>query len=508
MAHLPNVPDAVLWHEGMLLQPQHFQHAALRADELLQYRSATLHPYNWGFVKVELDPAGMPGRIGVRALSAIMPDGLVLQLSAEDVTPYPLGGAETSGERTKVWIRVGERRSHSVPPRSTRTDDDESTVSRYKIRTEALLDQNLGRSEADSASGPEDTQLLRPVVELFVSQRPPTSSRYVSLPVAEMLWENDAWRLTEFVPPLLRLDGWAPSAGLGGTERDRSSLVDRVGEFVRRVRGAAEKRRDQLEDASPNDHERMVGEVATLAAALSVIEPLLAPGSSPHPYEVFRALVAVVGTLCALVPGTVPSEVTYDHSNPWSSYRGVIEEGQALLNEIDRDYREERMTRVADRNAYVIQLDRAWFEEGGRKLTVAAEAQPGRSEDTTKWVQHAHIAGRDFAEVYAGRAFGADRKKVESSRARAITPKLKYILFELEVPRDSAERGHLVHGDTLRIENPQQAGSPLAMFVLRPAVPKAPETTTDRPPVESGAEVGSPAPDEPSPRVASTERPG
>ncbi len=38
---IPDVPADVLWHEGMLLSPQHFQQSALRFERLLHYRQAS-----------------------------------------------------------------------------------------------------------------------------------------------------------------------------------------------------------------------------------------------------------------------------------------------------------------------------------------------------------------------------------------------------------------------------------------------------------------------------------
>ena len=39
-----DVPDAIKWHEGMMLAPQHFQQMALRGEQLLVYHVAAAAP--------------------------------------------------------------------------------------------------------------------------------------------------------------------------------------------------------------------------------------------------------------------------------------------------------------------------------------------------------------------------------------------------------------------------------------------------------------------------------
>ena len=51
-----DIPDAVLWHEGMLLGPQHFQLASRRTEQLVAYLAAATLPYRWGLRRLSLWP--------------------------------------------------------------------------------------------------------------------------------------------------------------------------------------------------------------------------------------------------------------------------------------------------------------------------------------------------------------------------------------------------------------------------------------------------------------------
>ena len=76
------ITEAIDWHEGMLLAPQHFQQLALRQEELLHYHAAALAPFHWGVLRRDIDTAALTeGLLRVGGLEAVLPDGLVVSRS-------------------------------------------------------------------------------------------------------------------------------------------------------------------------------------------------------------------------------------------------------------------------------------------------------------------------------------------------------------------------------------------------------------------------------------------
>src|SRR5262245_38263729 len=74
------------WSEGMLLKPQHFQHADLFQDARLAYHLTTLDPFHWGVVRLKLDTDGLENMlVRVLACEAVLPDGLVIRFPDEAV---------------------------------------------------------------------------------------------------------------------------------------------------------------------------------------------------------------------------------------------------------------------------------------------------------------------------------------------------------------------------------------------------------------------------------------
>lgn len=45
----------VVWQEGMLLRPQHFQHNDRYYDSQMKTRTQLLGTYTWGFINLEID---------------------------------------------------------------------------------------------------------------------------------------------------------------------------------------------------------------------------------------------------------------------------------------------------------------------------------------------------------------------------------------------------------------------------------------------------------------------
>ncbi|MBN2124458.1 MAG: type VI secretion system baseplate subunit TssK, partial [Deltaproteobacteria bacterium] len=50
-----DLPEAIQWHEGMLLAPQHFQQLSLRSEELLNYFTMMFNPFYWGVRRIRVD---------------------------------------------------------------------------------------------------------------------------------------------------------------------------------------------------------------------------------------------------------------------------------------------------------------------------------------------------------------------------------------------------------------------------------------------------------------------
>ena len=77
-------PDAIQWHEGMLLAPQHFQQQAVRDGQHAIFHAQHASPYHYGVTELELDAERLAsGKLFVSRVEAILPDGLCVRYAAD-----------------------------------------------------------------------------------------------------------------------------------------------------------------------------------------------------------------------------------------------------------------------------------------------------------------------------------------------------------------------------------------------------------------------------------------
>ena len=83
--------SAVVWSQGMFLQPHHFQQEARYVTRLVDARARCATPYAWGFSELVLDEALLAsGRVAIARASGVFPDGTPFTLPQLDSPPEPL----------------------------------------------------------------------------------------------------------------------------------------------------------------------------------------------------------------------------------------------------------------------------------------------------------------------------------------------------------------------------------------------------------------------------------
>ena len=80
----------IVWQEGMLLRPQHFQGQDRYHEQQLALRIKGLLADAWGFHSLKIDEAFLPmGKLVISQASGLLPDGTLFQLDS-DPTPLAL----------------------------------------------------------------------------------------------------------------------------------------------------------------------------------------------------------------------------------------------------------------------------------------------------------------------------------------------------------------------------------------------------------------------------------
>lgn len=98
----------VLWGEGMLLTPQHFQQSDRHREALDLDRSRTFHPLDWGIRGIAIDPEALHGgELRLLSCTGALPDGALFDVPTRDRTPDGRSFVElfdASRERLGVYV--------------------------------------------------------------------------------------------------------------------------------------------------------------------------------------------------------------------------------------------------------------------------------------------------------------------------------------------------------------------------------------------------------------------
>ena len=415
------IPDAIQWHEGLLLTPQHFQQLSTRHEALIQYGTSLVAPFCWGVRRFKHHQISLtPGKFKVLELEAVMPDGLVVVHGLPDekrdgTLEIDLSKqADQIGERgILVWVTVGARPN----------GNGNGETHRYK-----KFDGDPVADEV-SAAKPRSIHRLKPLLGLHAGETLPNDS--VGFPLARVINRASSFSLDEkFIPPLL-------SVPVNATEGDTSAVAaQRLGEMCSQMAQRVRKRAMYLADEARNPgpasrfadeadaRSRMLG----LAGALPAFEAVLQTGCA-HPYQVYVALCSLAGQVATLGINMFPPAFdAYNHNNLYATFAPVLEFIDRTMDQgLPVAYRSFLFN--YNEGAYELRFDSTWMK---KKLALGIRGERGMSDDdVVRWGESCLIGSQNRIDLLrANRIRGAVRKH-ESERVGDIITAKGVALFSL-----------------------------------------------------------------------------
>ena len=120
-----SIPEAVQWHEGMLLSPQHLQQEAWRQEAVQNYLARAASPYLWGVRRMRVDEGLIgSGVFRLTQVEVLMPDGLIVSLATDDPANIEIDlGAmdmDLAQDPVAIHLTVPRRSAHSAAPGALR----------------------------------------------------------------------------------------------------------------------------------------------------------------------------------------------------------------------------------------------------------------------------------------------------------------------------------------------------------------------------------------------------
>ncbi|WP_434155570.1 type VI secretion system baseplate subunit TssK [Pseudomonas sp. JZ134] len=296
------IPDAVCWHEGMHLLPQHFQLQSLRAESLSARLSQGANPWYWGVETLTIDPSSLLiGLVRLTELSAILPDGLPVRLDPAADAPLELNISTTLKESSQKYVTVYLAvaplwRAGRLVPLSGRL---------RSVNTEAI---------PDLASGdfPESVAAWRPEMRLVTSEGRADS---VCIPLLRVGREAGAFLQVSYLPPSPRI---LPESALG---KRIVMLCSHIREKCQFLTG---RLRQAQHAAHRDDIYELKTQLGALLSGLPALEVLISCRVA-HPLQVHFQLTTMAGSFAALDPlSGIPYFKPLDYEDLLSGFDEVL----------------------------------------------------------------------------------------------------------------------------------------------------------------------------------------
>jgi type VI secretion system protein ImpJ len=384
--------QGIYWHQGMFMQPQHFQMTDLHGQFRLKPLMDHAVPHFWGVGALELAQfAPTDRKIEVRSARLLFPDHSYIEYPGNAaIAPRAFDAAWFDSDRP-LTVYLGLKKLGATDNVSVVGDLDQAAAAgtRYASLTDpaAVADLYTAGPNAEIAT-------LIHVVKIFFESELDNLGAYDLIPVARLVRDGDTIKLADgFIPPCYTLGG---SASLLARIKDiRDELAGRTRQL--------QTHKSPRESAGEFDSNALVFLLAL--RSLSRVCPYLyhlTEDPAVHPWLVYGALRQLVGELSTFsdrfnmlgetddgTPGVPP----YDHLDLDRCFARTHALLSRLLNEIsigpeylaNLEYREGR---------YVGELPPNFFDRRNRfYLVVRAEGDPQRTIDGV--LREARLAADD-----------------------------------------------------------------------------------------------------------------
>jgi type VI secretion system protein ImpJ len=304
----------VVWREGMLLRPQHFQQSDRYYQHQINSRTRRLDSYAWGFLKLEIDRQFLSmGKLVISQAEGVLPDGELFELDsareplALDIPPNTHG--------MPVYLALPLVTGNHV---ETRRPEHKDVLARYTAVDAEVMDSNAGDGAASQVS------CGRPDFRLLLGERPDDPS-YVKLRLCDILDTSPDGLITldaEFAPTFLHIQA---SPYLMSCLKEVIGMLAHRGDMLaERISGTGRVAGAEFGDL-------------LMLQLINRYEPLLRHDLNIehlHPEQLYRELLGLLGELATFAAdGKRPRlDSRYLHGDQGASFRRLMDAIRQMLS--------------------------------------------------------------------------------------------------------------------------------------------------------------------------------
>ncbi len=419
MAYEIKVPESLLWHEGMLLAPQHLQQQGIYFDRLIRFRSLARDAYDYGVADLKIDKGALTGGLfRVDACTAILPDGLLVQTPTSDGKLL-----ELDLNQFEDRLRLGSVRIEMVVATEGPATE-KMAVGRFK--------EYSGDNVADMNGTPGLVSVPRLLADVRLQLADGVSSRFATLPIAEVGLVDENYSLTSYVPPCLRL-------------LEDCQLFDELQDLARRMREKAVflSERSKAREQAGLEAGELRNEITLMAlmGSLTEFEGLL-DSSNVRPFDLYLMLCRISGSSAVLGDFVLPPNGRgYTQDDIRECFDPLVAFINGSLDEILQEYVPVRFE-MTDR-AFWLNLAEINAED---KLVAAVRfSAEASASDTWSWLEGCLICSPDSTnDLLARRALGADRELAPEEDLGKFGVSGDVILFTIDINHPSIDRSGIL----------------------------------------------------------------
>ena len=409
----------VVWNEGMLLTPHHFQQWDNYYEELLSSRFASAAPYEWGVLDFQANNEAIAnGNFDLIRCRAVMPDGVLISVPETEPAPAPRPVMEHFGPdaaKLDVHLAIPAKRSGAANFQRNGGAPDQNV--RYLQNPGMVPDETTGENEQQLAFAQGNLRILL---------GDELTDGYSAIKIAELeRTTTGQLKLGEqYIPPVLniRASPWledmlrqlveiliTKSSSLGEQRRQRTtSLADFTGAEV-----AVFWLLHTVNSSIPN-----------LAHLFRT--PVL------HPERLYFEMAELAGMLMTFTPDRHPKDVVrYEHKDLYGTFSQLIEQIRDMLETViptrcvPIPLEKVRETLYA---GHVV--DDRLLKEAGFYLGVRADIPEGQLIERVPRV--IKVASRDTIDVVIGSALPGVTLTHASPAPAPIPTRPKFHYFQLD----------------------------------------------------------------------------
>lgn len=304
----------VVWQEGMLLRPQHFQQSDRYYDHQLKARTRLLDSYAWGFFGLEIDRQFLNmGKLVLSQASGILPDGSLFEIGGEreplalDVPP--------NTSNTPVYLALPLATGNHI---ESRRPEQKDVLARYTACDEEVADSNAGDG------GSSQVSTARPDFRLLLGERQ-SDQAFVRLKLCDILDTTPDGVITldgEFIPTFI--DFQASSYLLSCLKEVIGMLAHRGDILAERIRATGKVGGAEVGDFMMlqliNRHEPVLRHYLGLERV--------------HPEQIYRELLGLLGELATFSGESKRPRLDgrYQHGDQGLSFRKLMDAIRQVLS--------------------------------------------------------------------------------------------------------------------------------------------------------------------------------